>query len=119
MRKLAVIESLDPTDVEDHDVDNFLDLDEGKSCLRGEWKHGKSVSSAFWDPRGRGIVSTSYDDKLRCKCTVNALPYQPLIRCFDSMGYPPQCDEEERAVPLAPTNQGTRAQLPNGSSCST
>ncbi|KAJ7285780.1 WD40 repeat-like protein [Mycena rebaudengoi] len=30
-----------------------------------EWRHDKSVSSAYWDPRGRGIVSTSYDDTLR------------------------------------------------------
>ncbi|KAJ8482107.1 hypothetical protein ONZ45_g15069 [Pleurotus djamor] len=37
----------------------------GTGCLRGEWRHDKSVSSAYWDPRGRGIVSTSYDDTLR------------------------------------------------------
>lgn len=34
-------------------------------ALRGEHVHGKSVTSAFWDPRGRSIVSTSYDDTLR------------------------------------------------------
>ena len=38
----------------------------GKGTFRGEWKHDKSVSSAYWDPRGRQIVSTSYDDTLRC-----------------------------------------------------
>lgn len=38
----------------------------GKGAFRGEWKHDKSASSAYWDPRGRQIVSTSYDDTLRC-----------------------------------------------------
>jgi len=33
--------------------------------LRAEWAHKKSVSSAYWDPRGRSIVSTSYDDTVR------------------------------------------------------
>ena len=66
-RKLAVIESVDPTNVETQAVDDFLGSKEGQACLRGEWGHGKSVSSAFWDPRGRSIVSTSYDDKIRCK----------------------------------------------------
>ncbi|KAF8197453.1 WD40-repeat-containing domain protein [Pholiota molesta] len=37
----------------------------GKGLYRGEWKHNKSASSAYWDPRGRQIVSTSYDDTLR------------------------------------------------------
>ncbi|KJA27357.1 hypothetical protein HYPSUDRAFT_35227 [Hypholoma sublateritium FD-334 SS-4] len=37
----------------------------GKGAFRGEWKHDKSASSAYWDPRGRQIVSTSYDDTLR------------------------------------------------------
>jgi len=35
--------------------------------LRAEWTHTKSVSSAYWDPRGRSIVSTSYDDTIRCE----------------------------------------------------
>lgn len=35
--------------------------------LRGDWAHDKSCSSAYWDPRGRQIVSTSYDDTVRCK----------------------------------------------------
>ncbi|KZT68200.1 WD40 repeat-like protein [Daedalea quercina L-15889] len=46
-------------------VDEYLASPRGKGCLRGEWRHGKSVSSAYWDPRGRSIVSTSYDDLLR------------------------------------------------------
>lgn len=59
-------------------VDDLLEFDSeqvgkhlaspaGKTTLRGEWSHGKSVSAAYWDPRGRSIVSTCYDDKLRCK----------------------------------------------------
>ncbi|KAG6898377.1 hypothetical protein C0992_009052 [Termitomyces sp. T32_za158] len=46
-------------------VNDWLNTDSGKGCLRAEWRHDKSVSSAYWDPRGRSIVSTSYDDKLR------------------------------------------------------
>ncbi|KAG2158180.1 WD40-repeat-containing domain protein [Suillus bovinus] len=38
---------------------------EGKGVVRGIFQHGKSVSSAYWDPRGRSIVSTSYDDVIR------------------------------------------------------
>lgn len=50
----------------DFDVINeHLESPKGKGCLRAEWRHGKSVSAAYWDPRGRSIVSTSYDDLLR------------------------------------------------------
>jgi hypothetical protein len=45
-----------------------LDKSKGAAAtLRAEWRHDKSVTSAYWDPRGRSIVSTSYDDTLRCK----------------------------------------------------
>ncbi|KXN86877.1 hypothetical protein AN958_09472, partial [Leucoagaricus sp. SymC.cos] len=40
-------------------------LDTLPGLLRGEFPHDKSCSSAYWDPRGRQIVSTSYDDTLR------------------------------------------------------
>ncbi|PCH38131.1 WD40 repeat-like protein [Wolfiporia cocos MD-104 SS10] len=46
-------------------VEKYVASSAGKGCLRAEWRHGKSVSAAFWDPRGRSIVSTSYDDTLR------------------------------------------------------
>jgi WD repeat-containing protein 76 len=46
-------------------VDNFVQSAKGKGTLRGEHEHQKSASSAFWDPHGRRIVSTSYDDTLR------------------------------------------------------
>jgi hypothetical protein len=48
-------------------VTEFAKSKRGKGCLRVASQHGKSVSSAYWDPRGRGVVSTSYDDKLRCE----------------------------------------------------
>ncbi|KAF9564603.1 WD40 repeat-like protein [Agrocybe pediades] len=46
-------------------VNEHLDSKKGKGGFRGEWKHDKSASSAYWDPRGRQIVSTSYDDAIR------------------------------------------------------
>lgn len=36
------------------------------TTLRADCKHDKAVTSASWDPRGRSIVSTCYDDALRC-----------------------------------------------------
>ncbi|KAJ7235456.1 WD40-repeat-containing domain protein [Mycena haematopus] len=53
------------TDIGSEAVTEFVSSKKGKGCLRGEWRHDKSVSSAYWDPRGRSIVSTSYDDSLR------------------------------------------------------
>lgn len=47
------------------DVVDELVQSKKQQVLRGEWRHGKSVSAAYWDPRGRSIVSTSYDDTLR------------------------------------------------------
>ncbi|KAG1756714.1 WD40-repeat-containing domain protein [Suillus paluster] len=46
-------------------VEEFVESKKGEGTVRGEFAHGKSVSSAYWDPRGRGIVSTSYDDTIR------------------------------------------------------
>ncbi|TFK76374.1 WD40 repeat-like protein [Pluteus cervinus] len=43
----------------------FLETPDGKASVVAEWTHDKSVSSAYWDPRGRSVVSTSYDDSLR------------------------------------------------------
>ena len=40
-----------------------------KGTLVAEHTHGKSVSAAFWDPRGRSILSTCYDDRLRSECS--------------------------------------------------
>ncbi|KAF8522250.1 WD40 repeat-like protein [Hysterangium stoloniferum] len=43
----------------------FLDSKQGKGTLMADWTHQKSVSSAYWDPSGSRIVSTSYDDTIR------------------------------------------------------
>ncbi|KAJ6547617.1 WD40-repeat-containing domain protein [Mycena capillaripes] len=53
------------SEIDSDAVTEFVNSKRGKGCLRGEWRHDKSVSSAYWDPRGRSIVSTSYDDTLR------------------------------------------------------
>ncbi|KAJ7940584.1 WD40-repeat-containing domain protein, partial [Mycena leptocephala] len=53
------------TDIDSDVVTEFVNSKRGKGCLRGEWRHDKSVSSAYWDSKGRSIVSTSYDDTLR------------------------------------------------------
>ncbi|KZV69504.1 WD40 repeat-like protein [Peniophora sp. CONT] len=65
-RKLSAIPAAD--DSLDFDADRISEYSKskaGKAVQRGEFQHGKSVSSAYWDPRGRSIVSTSYDDTLR------------------------------------------------------
>ncbi|PFH54309.1 hypothetical protein AMATHDRAFT_72815 [Amanita thiersii Skay4041] len=54
-----------PIEFSNEIVADFLQSKQGKSCVRAEWRHDKSVSSAYWDPRGRQIISTSYDDTLR------------------------------------------------------
>ncbi|SJL00456.1 related to WD repeat-containing protein CNI03070 [Armillaria ostoyae] len=46
-------------------VNEFVESKKGHGCLRCEWRHDKSVSSAYWDPRGKSVVSTSYDDTIR------------------------------------------------------
>ncbi|KAJ7219325.1 WD40-repeat-containing domain protein [Mycena pura] len=61
---LAPVAAVD-TEVDADTITEYVNSKRGKSCLRGEWRHDKSVSSAYWDPRGRYIVSTSYDDNLR------------------------------------------------------
>lgn len=64
-----------PLDFDADIVNEYLDSDAGKGGFRAEYKHDKSASSAYWDPRGRSIVSTSYDDTLRC---TSRLCRQPL-----------------------------------------
>ncbi len=59
-----------PIEFDKESVEKFLDTKQGHGVLRGEWRHDKSVSSAYWDPRGKSIVSTSYDDAIRCTCAV-------------------------------------------------
>ncbi|WRT70364.1 uncharacterized protein IL334_007362 [Kwoniella shivajii] len=46
-------------------VSKFMTSKKGTGILRASWKHGKSCSSAYWDPWGKRILTTSYDDRLR------------------------------------------------------
>jgi WD40 repeat protein len=46
-------------------VQNYQSSAKGKGLLRASYQHGKSCSAAYWDPWGRRILTTSYDDKLR------------------------------------------------------
>jgi WD repeat-containing protein 76 len=55
-----------PHEISHEAVEDFVESKSGTGTVRAEFAHGKSVSSAYWDPRGRGIVSTSYDDTIRC-----------------------------------------------------
>lgn len=48
-----------------HTVTSYLASPKGKHLMRAKWQHGKSCSSAYWDPWGRRILTTSYDDNLR------------------------------------------------------
>ncbi|KAG8896634.1 hypothetical protein FRB99_008791, partial [Tulasnella sp. 403] len=54
-----------PAETAYEEVKAVLDSKRGKGLLRGSYAHNQSVSSAYWDPSGRRIVSTSYDDHLR------------------------------------------------------
>ena len=46
-------------------VDRFLMSKPGQGTVVAEYEHGQSASSAYWDPSGTRIVSTSYDSRLR------------------------------------------------------
>ena len=46
-------------------ISNYQSSAKGKGLLRAAYQHGKSCSAAYWDPWGRRILTTSYDDKLR------------------------------------------------------
>ena len=46
-------------------VGSYMNTNKGKGLLRANYQHGKSCSAAYWDPWGRRILTTSYDDKLR------------------------------------------------------
>lgn len=46
-------------------VSSYQTSPKGRGLLRAAYQHGKSCSAAYWDPWGRRILTTSYDDKLR------------------------------------------------------
>jgi len=41
-----------------------------KACV-ASYEHGKAVTSAYFDPSGRNLLSTCYDDKIRGKCDLS------------------------------------------------
>ena len=68
--------TLSDSDARTNELEDVLKYDSSKAgnkTLVAQWPHGKSVSSAYWDPRGRSIVSTCYDDKLRRTYIVSKL----------------------------------------------
>ena len=68
MQRGSASKGENPNDFDQDVINEYIESPKGKGCLRAEWRHGKSVSAAYWDPRGRSIVSTSYDDLLRSSC---------------------------------------------------
>ncbi|CDZ97239.1 WD40 protein [Phaffia rhodozyma] len=56
-----------PTVFNDHStiVEYQENKPNGNGLMRGLWRHGKSCSSAYWDPSGRRLLTTSYDDHIR------------------------------------------------------
>lgn len=59
------IDTYPSSTIESEKVNNYRSSSKGKGLQRASYQHGKSCSSAYWDPWGRRILTTSYDDKLR------------------------------------------------------
>lgn len=68
-----------PLEINADEIAEFGKAKKGKGMLRGEWKHGKSVTAGYWDPHGRRIVSTSYDDTIR-STSILSFPYSRRLR---------------------------------------
>ncbi|EKM55479.1 uncharacterized protein PHACADRAFT_208996 [Phanerochaete carnosa HHB-10118-sp] len=54
-----------PYEINAEQLEEFRETKAGKDVMRGEWRHGKSVTAGYWDPHGRRAVSTSYDDTIQ------------------------------------------------------
>lgn len=67
VRKLHSLGGAAAVDIDNEVIEKHIEDKKNKGLMRGEWRHGKSVSSAYWDPHGRRIVSTCYDDAIRRK----------------------------------------------------
>lgn len=89
-------------------VSEYTQSKRGEGCLRGEWRHDKSVSSAYWDPRGRSIVSTSYDDTLRRELFTHLVRTLYSILCC-SLGFQSVLLRKEFTVPISPPVQSSSA----------
>lgn len=73
-------------------VEEYNSSKDGAGTRRAEWEHRQSVSAAYWDPRGRSIVSTSYDNNLRRKFLHCGFYCNPVLGPIDmvsrfSMGH--------------------------------
>jgi WD repeat-containing protein 76 len=66
-RSARTADDYEPRNFLYEEVTKFAGSREGKGIVRGEWRHGRAVGSAYWDPHGRRIVSTCYDNLLRGK----------------------------------------------------
>jgi len=70
-RKLVMIPAFqgvndqDVISAEFDSVQEFIKSKPGRGSILAQYEHGQSASSAYWDPSGRHIVSTSYDNYLR------------------------------------------------------
>lgn len=59
-------------------ISEHIESKAGKSLMRGEWRHGQSVTAGYWDPSGRRIVSTSYDNSIK-----SASSFMPGSVCIE------------------------------------
>ena len=72
-------------ELELQDVEQLDKPKGGTATLRADCKHDKAVTSAYWDPRGRSIVSTCYDDSLRCMyCMIACVVVFPVLTLLSS-----------------------------------
>lgn len=62
-------------------VDKYQSSAKGKGLLRASYQHGKSCSSAYWDPWGRRILTTSYDDRLRGEASTGCHGERNSLQC--------------------------------------
>ena len=90
-----------PIEIDGEAIEKLLGSKSGQATMRATWQHNKSVSSAYWDPRGRSIVSTSYDDTIRCK----SYGIRGHFECIESMSlvwdYRPSVFVKEEPFPSA------------------
>jgi hypothetical protein len=81
------VNAAEPREFEYEQVTKFMSTKQGKGTSRGEWRHGRAIGAAHWDPHGRRVVSTSYDDLLRgeiLSLSNRAPPYRRIVWDFRS-----------------------------------
>lgn len=94
-------------------VNNYLSSTKGKGLHRASYQHGKSCSAAYWDPWGRRILTTSYDDKLRSRSTLQSHEAHP-IQCTDIRSvWSLNPDQFAQDAPLSPTDFKPSKQIPH------